>query len=66
MDMKTNLDIWYSYERILKRYILEGNQLHWLAVSLDVLFRRYRGITRNDNNSILVPHKWESMVNSPE
>ncbi|CAF0798224.1 unnamed protein product [Rotaria sordida] len=54
MDMETKLDAWRSYEHIRKHYVLEDDQLHWLAVSLYVSCRRYKHLTTNDNNPISI------------
>ncbi|CAF5000681.1 unnamed protein product, partial [Rotaria sp. Silwood1] len=51
MDMETKLDAWRSYEHIRKHYVLEGDQLHWLAISLYVSCRRSKSLTTNDNNN---------------
>ncbi|CAF1472250.1 unnamed protein product [Rotaria sp. Silwood1] len=52
MDMEPNLDAWRSYEHIRNYYVLEGDQLHWLAASLYVSCRRYLHITTYNNNPI--------------
>ncbi|CAF5108687.1 unnamed protein product, partial [Rotaria sp. Silwood1] len=52
MDMEPNLDAWRSYEHIPNYYVLEGDQLHWLAASLYVSCRQYAHITTYDNNPI--------------
>ncbi|CAF1215474.1 unnamed protein product [Rotaria magnacalcarata] len=54
MDIETKEDAWRSYEHIRKHYVLEGDQLHWLAVSLYVSCRRNRFLTSIDNNPISI------------
>ncbi|CAF4835905.1 unnamed protein product [Rotaria sp. Silwood2] len=58
MDVETKLDAWRSYEHIRKHYVLEGDQLHWLAVSLYISCRKCLYITTttttNDNNPISI------------
>ena len=45
-------DPWRSCCHIRKHYVLEGDQLHWLAVSLYVSCRRNRYLSTTDNNLI--------------
>ncbi|CAF5165018.1 unnamed protein product [Rotaria sp. Silwood1] len=54
MDIETKLDPWRSYEHIRKHYVLEGDQLHWLTISLYVSCRRYKHLTTNQNNLLSI------------
>ena len=64
MDVETKLDAWRSYEHIRKHYVLEGDQLHWLAVSLYVSCRRNRFLsTTIDNNPISISRLLKSANN---
>ena len=63
MDMETKVDAWRSYEHIRKHYVLEGDQLHWLAVSLYVSCRRNRYLTTMDNNPISISRLLKSANN---
>ncbi|CAF5159198.1 unnamed protein product, partial [Rotaria sp. Silwood1] len=54
MDVETKLDAWRSYEHIRKHHVLEGDQLHWLTISLYVSCRRYKHLTTNQNNQISI------------
>ncbi|KAJ1524171.1 hypothetical protein ONE63_010698 [Megalurothrips usitatus] len=40
MDKETADEAWENYERIKENYLLEGNQLHWLACALYVSCRK--------------------------
>ncbi|CAF1071702.1 unnamed protein product [Rotaria sordida] len=63
MDIETKLDAWRSYEHIRKHYVLEGDQLHWLAVSLYLSCRRYKHITTNQFNPISISRLLKSANN---
>lgn len=54
LDIETKTDAWNSYEHIRKHYVLEGDQLHWLAVSLYVSCRKNKYLTKSDNNPISI------------
>ncbi|CAF1385876.1 unnamed protein product [Rotaria sp. Silwood1] len=54
MDMETKLDAWRSYVHIHKHYVLEGDQLHWLAISLYVSCKRHEHLTTNQNIPISI------------
>lgn len=79
MDMETRIDAWRSYEHICKHYYLEGDQIHWLSVSLYVSCRKNPSnnpisITRllksgNDLKLLIFfdkLKKWIDMENLPE
>jgi retinoblastoma-like protein 1 len=81
MDNETCVEAWRSYEHICKHYLLEGDQLHWLAVSLYVSCRKNKN---SINNPISISrllksanelklliffdklHKWIDMENLPD
>lgn len=64
MDIETKTDAWRSYEHIRKHYVLEGDQLHWLAVSLYVSCRKSRYLTKSiDNNPISISRLLKSSNN---
>jgi hypothetical protein len=63
MDLETKMDAWRSYEHIRKHYVLEGDQLHWLAVSLYVSCRRNRFLSTSDNNPISISRLLKSSNN---
>jgi hypothetical protein len=56
-------DPWRSCCHIRKHYVLEGDQLHWLAVSLYVSCRRNRYLSTTDNNLISNSRLLESANN---
>jgi hypothetical protein len=63
MDVETKEDAWRSYEHIRKHYVLEGDQIHWLAVSLYVSCRRNRFLSTSDNNPISISRLLKSSNN---
>ncbi|CAF1179350.1 unnamed protein product [Adineta steineri] len=63
LDNETKVDAWRSYEHIRKHYLLEGDQIHWLAVSLYVSCRRNRYLTSCDNNPISIKRLLKSSNN---
>ncbi|CAF1479082.1 unnamed protein product [Rotaria sp. Silwood1] len=60
--MKTKLDAWRSYEHIHKHYVLEGDQLHWLAVSLYVSCRKYKHLTTNQKTIRDINRQYDEIV----
>lgn len=54
MDNETVMDGWNSYENICKHYYLEGDQIHWLSVSLYVSCRKKKYLTKSPNNPISI------------
>jgi hypothetical protein len=56
-------DPWRSCCHIRKHYVLEGDQLHWLAVSLYVSCRRNRYLSTTDYNLISNSRLLESANN---
>jgi hypothetical protein len=54
MDNETKEDAWRSYLHIKKHYVLEGCQLHWLAVSLYVSCRKNKYLLKSQNNPISI------------
>jgi len=47
-------DPWRSCCHIRKHYVLEGDQLHWLAVSLYVSCRKNKYLLKSPNNPISI------------
>jgi len=54
LDIETSMDAWRSYLDIKKHYVLEGDQLHWLAVSLYVSCRKNKYLLKSPNNPISI------------
>ena len=54
MDLETGMDAWRSYEHICKHYYLEGDEIHWLAVSLYVSCRKNKYLSKCSNNPISI------------
>ena len=54
MDNETVMDAWRSYEDICKHYYLEGDQIHWLSVSLYVSCKKNKYLSKCLNNPISI------------
>lgn len=63
MDIETKEDAWNSYIHILKHYVLEGSQLHWLSVSLYVSCRKNKYLLKSTNNPISISRLLKSANN---
>jgi hypothetical protein len=65
MDDETREDAWRSYEDIRRHYVLQGDQLHWLAVSLYISCRRNDSTRRSANNPISIDRLLKSAHQLP-
>lgn len=63
MDIETKEDAWNSYMNIKKHYVLEGDQLHWLSVSLYVSCRKNKYLLKCLNNPISISRLLKSSNN---
>ena len=52
MDNETKDEAMKNYENLLKHYVLEGDKVHWLCVSLYVSCRKNKFLLKNQNNPI--------------
>lgn len=63
MDKETSTDAWTSYKNLSQHYLFQGDQIHWLAVSLYISCRRNDSNRKSENNPISIDRLLKSANN---
>ncbi|CAF1047479.1 unnamed protein product [Adineta ricciae] len=63
MDNETKEEAMKNYVEVLKHYVLEGDEIHWLSISLYISCRENKFLLKNQNNPISLTRLLKSANN---